>query len=459
MKKILLTTTALMTVFCMHTALAAPKKKKMLKKEVHAHSPIHVNVSGVLDAQAGFRSQSSKHVKNAAGEKIGVTKYNKDVGFDTEGRINVEAKGKTQKGLLYGANIGVDVNVSDSLDSEINGKKSSSLMKRRTFVYLEDKDMGRLELGNREGASETMLPTAEGVAVATGGIGGDWYKYVQTSTVPRTDGSFTETVTTNNFYMGAGSLLDNGTDMSSTSQKSRKVTYYTPKIKDTGLGFGISYIPDSKNNVASYPNNGVSALNVGNVPDAKKGDKGYKNGFVAAIDWQYKINKDNTFKMAVVGERGELPKTLKSSFHKAQTVGVGATHMYKDFSGVISYNYLGKSGLQKGGTEKVKKNNYVATLGFAYDIDHKTKVSLTGLMSEKWKNKFYNISLGAQYQLAPGLLPYAEVSFFDMKQKYNYVSDGATYDSASKKWNTNLPAAAKGKNKGTSFIIGTKVAF
>ena len=449
MKKILLTTTALMTVFCMHTALAAPKKKKMLKKEVHAHSPIHVNVSGVLDAQAGFRSQSSKHVKNAAGEKIGVTKYNKDVGFDTEGRINVEAKGKTQKGLLYGANIGVDVNVSDSLDSEINGKKSSSLMKRRTFVYLEDKDMGRLELGNREGASETMLPTAEGVAVATGGIGGDWYKYVQTDTVVHT--GLTETVTANNFYMGAGSLLDNGTDMSSTSQKSRKVTYYTPKIKDTGLGFGISYIPDSKNNVASYPNNGES-----NVPDAKKGDKGYKNGFVAAIDWQYKINKDNTFKMAVVGERGELPKTLKSSFHKAQTVGVGATHMYKDFSGVISYNYLGKSGLQKGGTEKVKKQNYVATLGFAYDIDHKTKVSLTGLMSEKWKNKFYNISLGAQYQLAPGLLPYAEVSFFDMKQKYNYVSkNGGTSDSPA----SNPAAPAKGKNKGTSFIIGTKVAF
>ena len=394
-------------------------------------------------------------MKNAAGEKIGVTKYNKDVGFDTEGRINVEAKGKTQKGLLYGANIGVDVNVSDSLDSEVNGKKSSSLMKRRTFVYLEDKDMGRLELGNREGASETMLPTAEGVAVATGGIGGDWYKYVQTSTVPRTDGSFTETVTTNNFYMGAGSLLDNGTDMSSTSQKSRKVTYYTPKIKDTGLGFGISYIPDSENNVGSYPNK-KTVLGSPSVPDAAKGDKGYKNGFVAAIDWQYKINKDNTFKMAVVGERGELPKTLKSSFHKAQTVGVGATHMYKDFSGVISYNYLGKSGLQKGGTEKVKKNNYVATLGFAYDIDHKTKVSLTGLMSEKWKNKFYNISLGAQYQLAPGLLPYAEVSFFDMKQKYNYVSNNGTDSSGG---TAKAAKAAKGKNKGTSFIIGTKVAF
>jgi predicted porin len=438
MKKILLTTTALVTVFCI-PALAVPKNKVRTQtpQEIHAQSPLNVKVDGILDAQAGFRSQNSKYVKNEDGNKIGVSKYNKDLGFDTEGRVNIKAKGKTQKGLLYGANIGLDLNLKTPHEKGTEGikpKSSSSLMKRRTFIYLQDKDMGRLELGNREGASEAMLPTAEYVAAATGGIGGDWYKYVVTTNSKASSGAFDA----NNFYMGAGSLLDNGTGASSIALKSRKITYYTPEIKDTGLRFGISYIPDSENSIASYPN--IS------VVDATK-DKGYKNGFVGGLDWKYKIDKDNTFKLAVVGEYATLPKEIKAKYEKAQTVGAGLTHTYKDFSSAISYNYLGKSGLVKNAKIKPKKDNYVATLGFAYDIDKKTKVSLTGLMSEKWKNKFYNVSLGAEYQLAPGLLPYAEVSFFEMKQKYKDVSS--------------VPSDkdAKAKNKGTAFIIGTKVAF
>lgn len=51
-------------------------------------------------------------------------------------------------------------------------------------------------------------------------------------------------------------------------------------------------------------------------------------------------------------------------------------------------------------------------------------------------NDLSNIVVGADYKLAPGLTPYAEVSFYDLD------SSGTTYD-----------------NQGTTVLVGTQVAF
>jgi hypothetical protein len=439
MKKLLLTTTALMTVFCMEAALAHSKKsmkgetepgKNMLRNhEVHTQSKMHINVSGVIDFQAGSRSQASKYT-----QKVGVSKYNRNVAFDSEGSVTIEGKGKTEKGLVYGGNV--------TIMSYLFSSKQNKYIKDSTYIYMDDKDMGRIELGNREGASEMMLPTASSVAAATGGIDGDWYKYVKLAPG-------------DNFYAGSGSLLDKGTGFSSNIERARKATYYTPELKDTGIRFGVSYIPDSENRSffdgtdvgstdSQFPNN--STIN-------STQDKGYENGVVAGLTWDHDMNKDNHCKIAIVGEHANLASGLKSDYHKLGTIGLGASHMYKDFSVAASYVYLGKSGLRKDPTatnEKVKKNNFIATLGVAYKIDNRTKVSLTGLMSEKSKNKFYNTSLGVQYKLAPGLMPYAEVSYFTMKQKYTNVA---------RKGNTLNFAKVSAKNRGAAFIIGTKVQF
>jgi hypothetical protein len=47
--------------------------------------------------------------------------------------------------------------------------------------------------------------------------------------------------------------------------------------------------------------------------------------------------------------------------------------------------------------------------------------------------------------VAPGLLPYFEVSYFTMKQKLSIAS--------------NNNAASAYKNNGTAFILGTKLSF
>ena len=55
-------------------------------------------------------------------------------------------------------------------------------------------------------------------------------------------------------------------------------------------------------------------------------------------------------------------------------------------------------------------------------------------------NDFSNVVVGADYKLAPGLTPYAEVSFYD-------------FDNNGKVKATNY------NNQGTAVILGTQVAF
>ena len=467
-KKLLLTTTAVMTMLYMQNTFAVsilPYKvsENKFNSEAHAHSSLHLNICGWLDAQTGFRAQDGKYLRTSSTtndpQRAGITTNNRNIAFDTAGIVRFEAKGKTKKGLLYVANI----DISADINSNHNQNNNNFARINRALIYLQDNDMGRLELGNNDGAASTMLPTANYVAAATGGVGGDWAKYV----VLQRPGTSTDTIfiNPNDFHMNAGSLLDQQGILSGLTpiQKSRKITYYTPIIQDTGIQLGISYTPDASNVSFVFPNKVANSTTAPLL--------GYRDGFSGGISWKGDIARDNMVKVAVVGEYAQASKEAKSFFHDLGSVGVGLSHVYKDFSTAISYNYLSRSGLRKAtaASDKTKKDNYVATLGFAYNIDKKTTVSVTGLMSEKWKNKFYNISLGAQYKLAPGLLPYAEVSFFNMKQKIQNVSarttvcDGPTCSAAPNDidFANYYPAADsdKYKTRGVSFIIGTRIAF
>ncbi len=75
------------------------------------------------------------------------------------------------------------------------------------------------------------------------------------------------------------------------------------------------------------------------------------------------------------------------------------------------------------------------TLGASYEFGP-AAVSATFLDSEFEDNEFHNIVLGADYQLAPGLVPYIEVSFFEFDE------DGTDTD-----------------NEGTVVLIGTELTF
>jgi len=79
------------------------------------------------------------------------------------------------------------------------------------------------------------------------------------------------------------------------------------------------------------------------------------------------------------------------------------------------------------------------TLGAGYDFDS-FGISATYMDSEQevagGDNEFTNLSLGADYNMAPGMTPYIEVSVFE------YDAPGTASD-----------------NDGTVFIVGTQLAF
>jgi hypothetical protein len=468
-KNLLLTTTALVSAVCMQSALAHKSEpKQVLPRVIHAQTPMHLHIDGLFDVQAGFRSQPRRNLlASSTGDRVGVSKFNRDVAFDAAGALTVEGKGKTEKGLEYGARV-------SALTTALSVQNNRFFRNHQAVLYMNDMDMGRLELGNDFGAFEAMLPTADRVAAATGGIAGDWYKYVQTSSPSSNDAalpgnqvstSVPGTVTTSgDFYAGPGSFLDNGTLVAADIQKAIKATYYTPKLKDTGLRFGISYIPDTDHSaplsVVRYGNANNRLLPV--RQSVQDFDKGFQNGIQAAIEWKHKLNKDNKCKIAIVGERADLPRQISSRYNRVGTIGVGASHMYKDFSVAASYVHLGRSGLVRttatGDGSRVGRNNYIATLGFGYMFDNKTKVSVTGLMSEKARNRFHNISFGAEYKLAQGLMPYAELTYFEMSQRYRNV-DRIAVNNGTPTPTTATFTRENGKNRGAAFIIGTRVQF
>ena len=70
------------------------------------------------------------------------------------------------------------------------------------------------------------------------------------------------------------------------------------------------------------------------------------------------------------------------------------------------------------------------------------KTSISYFKSSRYKNTVDAVSLGTEYLVTPGLLPYAEVAYFEVKGKPVY-----------------FPEAPNKKTRGTVGIVGAKIKF
>ena len=126
--------------------------------------------------------------------------------------------------------------------------------------------------------------------------------------------------------------------------------------------------------------------------------------------------------------------------------------------GAVSIGRTGKTGFQRP-IANISKG-YYATAGASYEFD-KVVTSLTYIYGKKSKNKSHVFSLGADYHLAAGIMPYAELTHFDAK----LTNTGGLLDSVAGGAGTStaatITAAAETNNKasGTAFIMGTKLSF
>lgn len=436
MKKLLLTT-ALVSA----TAAFADGYTPMAKD-------FDIKLGGEFDFQAGFRSQKKEYTGNteSLGEenqnKRGITANNKSVGFDTTADLYLDARNTTAQGMTYGAHIGIETTTASNRNIDNKHKNTS-------FMFMEHKDMGRLEAGSNADAANAMSVMGTSNASATGGVAGDWWKYVVLNNVI-TPAAAPNTLlragmaSPEAFILSPQISMDSDTlagSIDRNTEKSRKLTYFTPKYN--GFQAGLSYAPDVKNKGS-----------VANLPSTATADRGLEDAFSLGLSWEGKMHKDHALKTSLTGVFGN-PKHPSVAGNQVKTedtkiMSIGAMYTFQDMvSFALSYTDYDKTGQLKADSASTlgTKKGHAWTSGLGLSMD-KFTVSLTGMMSEKNKNKAKLYSLGADYKMAPGLMPYAEITKFDMKQHRTQDEAGVVTEAN--------PAL---KNKGTAFILGTKVKF
>ncbi len=353
----------------------------LLAASASAETP-KVTVGGFIDFQAGFVDDD-------------LDQNQREYGFRNDTEVSIRVDGKSDSGLGYGAVIDLEADVTGDADGE--GINAS-----RTYVYL-DGGWGRFELGSNEGAGSTMGIDADNIAVATGGINGAWsyfanpngQSYIRNAALPVEHG--------NTAILNDETLVNNN-----------KITYYSPRF--SGFQVGLSYAPDLSDRGQTVTRSEVGGL----------GGDAFDIG----------VNYENEFDRVNLGVAGVYTFADGDTGVEDLNAWVIGAHVgYEGFKVAASYSDWDDS-LQAQGSDN--ESDYY-TLGAAYE-GGPFGVSATWLDSSfetgAGDNDFSNLVFGADYKLAPGLTPYAELSLYDFE----------------------TPGAAN-ENDGTLFILGTQLAF
>ena len=409
MKKILLATTAV-GLFAATSAVAAGPT---------------VTVGGYADFQVGSADQEGLYEGTAAANQ-----YSSDLHTKTDTEIYIKVDGKTDSGLGYGAYIELEADVSADEDTGANNNAE------RTYIYVES-GFGRVEVGATGDAGDAIRVDASTFARATGGIGGDFNKYLDlNSAAPNA-----AVDAGSNYYIKPGlptkaGLTGEGDGGTSTARATaNKISYYSPRIE--GIQLGVSYTPDQDERGTAT---GFSSENNG----AAGATTGIENA------WNIGLNYEGEF------DGFGIEASAQAEWGNTEDAAGAATT--RDDLQAYAFGLAGSyAGFTLGGSYGIV-DEYSATATLNTEIDYWTVggayefgpfgASVTYFSSEIENQtvvgsdaEFQNLVVGADYQLAPGLVPYIEVAFFESD---NNIADVA---------NTTVD------NEGTVFIVGTELSF
>lgn len=406
MKKLLLCTSALV-------ALASwSAKADEMKVEFH----------GLSTFEAGYVNNDKSH-RNY----FSYSPNQRSSTFYTKQKASLKAENKADS-LTYGA----VVNLQTVANSDTG---SGDFSTTRSYVYV-DTDAGSVQLGSNVSASKMMKIDAGTMASATGGVDGDWSNFGQTGSY-NLDGN---NVSVTNLIMTGVDTLANRIE-STQSEGSRKITYLSPRM--SGVQLALSFAPDMANKGTGVPETSTNTSN-NNV---------YYFGEAVRVKnlWSLGLNVKHTVNDVELGLSltGDMAKNNNDSnlygdtvkLRDLKTYAVGLSVASKGFTLAASYQDDGKSLTNKNDEsfDKFKSNWWTVGLGYGQD---KWSTSLTFLQGKKGTNDYNvkntQISLGADYEVVPGMKAFAEVSGLKAKPVAGVDED---------------------KTKSTVFILGTYLKF
>lgn len=412
-----------------------------------AASDTEIKLEGYFDFQSGYRNQGK-----LSGTSKNITDNRKDFAFYTEAAFMATVKQELND-VTAGAKIVLLTTTKPKLSAAYNG----------SHIFIET-EYGKVELGSPHDAASNLGVSASATAVPLGSCG--WCKFAVLD-----DNNMKYQGLKPGFDISGagssqiGSFNNSFDDISNKTEASRKVSYYTPEMQ--GFRFGISYIPDSANtggnrSLKNLDDKGFSKLSVGvakvELPGVNGGkgnqviiNQNVKDAISAGVSYKYEIIDDVAVRVAITGEYGKSAGKIivldpdnnvlsRNKLSNLTSYSLGAVLTYGNVSCAASYGSLGKS-LTSKTYHKVGRNTQYYKGAVAYG-QGSMKTSVSYFRSLKYKNTVDSVSLGTQYLVTPGLLPYAEISYFQAKGRPVYFVE-----------------APKTKTRGTVALIGARLKF
>lgn len=404
---------------------------------------VKVKLEGVIGFQTGFVSQNK-----LTGEEKKISGNREKFAFYSNAAI-MATLSNTLDELTYGGRITLQPTSKAGGSPSYNG----------SHIFAET-EYGRVEAGAPYDAASKLRVTGYDVAAATGD-GWSTFAKLDGSDI-KYQGAEPEFVTSEDYFFDSTFKTTLKDDIRNT-EPSRKISYYIPTVH--GFQFGISYIPDSGNtgtgkvNRSSTGNESFDLPNLPTDPSTTKRtmeiNRNVKDALSGGIAYEHTLSEDVVLKIAATGEYGKAAGKAVKMVNKGKpdeqegesyklsnlrTYNLGAALTYGNVACAASYGTLGNS-LSTKEYNKTGRGTKYYNAAIAYG-QGPVKASVSYYKSNKFKNIVDAVTIGTEYKLAPGLLPYAEIAYFQAKGKPSLY-----------------PEAPKKKVKGTVALIGAKVKF
>jgi len=375
---------------------------------VFADDP-QVRLRGGLDVSAGYYTHNEHSIPTK------LSAHQDHFAFNSASYFYADAKNILDSGFTYGAQIGAQT-------SARNTRKASS------FIYVIS-DAGKWELGSNKSAKAAMKITGYSNACATGGLWDVWMK-----ADPANKGGI--------YITNFGNFLDAKTRDVHHEEYARKITYYTPELRNFQLG--ISYVPDTSN--VGYETINTDVMHNPTKMPGYKTD--IKNGISLGLAHHHEFDDETKIRTALVGEKGKPVGAFNASgqaikLSEMKTYTIGTEFTYKAFSIAGSYaNYM--KSLTSPSINILGRNTYLYSISGRYNYENGMATSITYFASNHQKSKINATTLACEYKKIQGILPYAEVTY--------YKTHGFYIDKDNKQKTTD-------GHGGVVVILGTKVEF
>ncbi len=445
-----------------------------------------VTFGGEVDTQIGVREQSKDYRfdKPQANPRFSKNSlYQETIVNDTSLDLSIDMV--DDNGIEFGGEVVL------STDTSLNkyGNSAYDNTGLETYTYI-DTNLGRLEGGSTTGVYNDMKISGASVARATGGIDGDvkywWNPYIfrdgSGAKLNVVINSISPSRLVENHFIHSPNLPSNY-DAGGEANAS-KINYISPAME--GLSFGLSYIHDTAQHGSVKLLHSVSRR----IPNYTDVTLGYKQVYSGVIRYSNKFD-ETTLLASISGEMGRA-KFIKSPdtqpFFARHSLGAWEAGVGIEDSGFKlagSYGDWGKSGVLKKLVHRACNRSDYWTLGGNYeaddtgfsityfgsrrcgvdsslgynavtdvvgDIEYELKTGTFALGKPK---KMEILSFGLDTKLAPGFMPYGELSFFKIEENNGFPTTAELPFTAHQ-----LQGQAHNKrNVGYVLMSGVKVIF